>query len=351
MEIGLRQSYMKLTSNQIKSKIVDRLSESLSPFFVDGKETNYMEGILLLNKPKGMTSHDCVFKVRKLLKMKKVGHTGTLDPDVSGVLPICLGRATKIVEYITAEDKTYEGEVTIGYSTTTEDSSGEKLAAKKVDRVITRAEIEEVFMSLTGEIVQTPPMYSAVKVNGKRLYEYARQGIEVERPSRNIYIHELVLIDEKDEYCGDTVTFRFKVKCSKGTYIRTLAVQIGEKLGFPAHMSDLIRIASGNYLLNQCISLSEVEKKVDEHTISSSLISIEDALLHLPNVMINDKVAEKVKNGAVLPLAEGLEYVVPGQPIVILGSNNQILAIYQRHIEKSTLMKPIKVLVNNQELK
>ncbi|MCH1623740.1 tRNA pseudouridine(55) synthase TruB [Fredinandcohnia quinoae] len=309
-----------------------------------------MDGILLLHKPKGMTSHDCVFKVRKLLKMKKVGHTGTLDPDVSGVLPICLGRATKIVEFITAEDKTYVGEVTLGYSTTTEDSSGDIVSEKKVDRVISKSEIEDVFMSLTGEITQTPPMYSAVKVNGKRLYEYARKGIEVERPSRNIHIHELVLLDGKDEYKGDTVSFRFKVTCSKGTYVRTLAVQIGEKLGFPAHMSDLTRISSGNFLINQCISLSEVEQKVQDHTINTCLISIEDALLHLPNVMINDKVAEKVKNGAVLPLPEGFDHILTAQPIAIQSIEKQILAIYQRHPEKNHLIKPIKVLVNNQEL-
>lgn len=306
-----------------------------------------MEGILLLNKPKGLTSHDCVFKVRKLLKMKRVGHTGTLDPDVTGVLPICLGRATKIVEYITATNKTYVGEVTIGYSTTTEDASGDKVEEKKVDRIISREEVKKVFTSLTGEITQTPPMYSAVKVNGKRLYEYARKGIEIERPSRKIYIHELELLNEIEQN-DETVTFCFKVTCSKGTYVRTLAVQIGEKLGFPAHMSDLMRTSSGQFTIDQCLSLSEIEEKVENGTIQYSLYSVEAALSHLPKLVINDKVAEKVKNGAVLPQPEELDNFPVGEPMSMVNNHGEILAIYQRHPEKKHLIKPIKVLLNNQ---
>lgn len=308
-----------------------------------------MDGILLLNKPKGMTSHDCVFKVRKLLKMKKVGHTGTLDPDVSGVLPICLGRATKIVEYVTAANKTYEGEVKIGFSTTTEDASGEKVEEKRVDRDITKDEVLNVLHSLTGEIIQTPPMYSAVKVNGKRLYEYARQGMVIERPSRKITIHKLELLSDIVQ-TNNTVSFRFRVTCSKGTYVRTLAVQIGEKLGYPSHMSDLIRTSSGEFKLQQCMTLEELEIMVKNGRIQEHLLSIEDALSHLPKLIINDKVAEKVKNGSVLPVPQELNQIQVGEPIATL-HNGDILAIYQRHPEKPNLIKPIKVLVNNQELK
>ncbi len=308
-----------------------------------------MDGILLLNKPKGMTSHDCVFKVRKLVKMKKVGHTGTLDPDVSGVLPICLGRATKIVEYVTAANKTYEGEVKLGFSTTTEDASGEVVDEKKVDRVITIDEVLNVLHSLTGEIIQTPPMYSAVKVNGKRLYEYARQGMVIERPSRKITIHKLELLSDI-VHTNHTVSFRFRVTCSKGTYVRTLAVQIGEKLGYPSHMSDLIRVSSGEFKLQQCMTLEELENLVKDGRIQEHLLSIEDALSHLPKLIINDKVAEKVKNGSVLPVPQELNQIQVGEPIAVL-YNGDILAIYQRHPEKPNLIKPIKVLVNNQELK
>jgi len=296
-----------------------------------------------------MTSHDCVFKVRKLVKMKKVGHTGTLDPDVSGVLPICLGRATKIVEYVTASNKTYEGEVKIGFSTTTEDASGEMVEEKRVDRDITKDEVLNVLHSLTGEIIQTPPMYSAVKVNGKRLYEYARQGMVIERPSRKITIHKLELLSDIVQ-TNNTVSFRFRVTCSKGTYVRTLAVQIGEKLGYPSHMSDLIRTSSGEFKLQQCMTLEELEIMVKNERIQEHLLSIEDALSHLPKLIINDKVAEKVKNGSVLPVPQELNQIQVGEPIATL-HNGDILAIYQRHPEKPNLIKPIKVLVNNQELK
>ena len=296
-----------------------------------------------------MTSHDCVFKVRKLVKMKKVGHTGTLDPDVSGVLPICLGRATKIVEYVTAANKTYEGEVKLGFSTTTEDASGEVVDEKGVDRDITKDEVLNVLHSLTGEIIQTPPMYSAVKVNGKRLYEYARQGMVIERPSRKITIHKLELLSDI-VHTNHTVSFRFRVTCSKGTYVRTLAVQIGEKLGYPSHMSDLIRVSSGEFKLQQCMTLEELEYLVKDGRIQEHLLSIEDALSHLPKLIINDKVAEKVKNGSVLPVPQELNQIQVGEPIAVL-YNGDILAIYQRHPEKPNLIKPIKVLVNNQELK
>jgi tRNA pseudouridine55 synthase len=308
-----------------------------------------MEGILLLNKPKGLTSHDCVFKVRKLIKMKKVGHTGTLDPDVTGVLPICIGRATKIVEYITGADKTYEGEITIGFSTTTEDASGEVVSRVPVKNSFTRTDIEKVLRTLTGEITQTPPMYSAVKVNGKRLYEYARSGLEVERPSRVVTIKELYILNPQDTYEGETISFRFRVTCSKGTYIRTLAVTIGELLGYPAHMSDLKRVASGNFTLEQCLSFEEIEKKVELNELESSLYSIESALSYLPNYSINDTVAEKVKNGAVLALPDSLSEMEVGD-LVSLFYNDKCLAIYERHKSKPHLMKPIKVLVNNQEL-
>lgn len=191
-----------------------------------------VNGVLLLHKPVGMTSHDCVMKIRKLLKTKKVGHTGTLDPEVSGVLPICVGRATKIVEYLTEKSKTYDAEITLGFSTTTEDQTGETVETKPVNHDIDKADVEKVLNSLKGKQEQIPPMYSAVKVNGKKLYEYARAGIEVERPKRMITIEDIALTTEIKHH-GETASFRFTVTCSKGTYVRTLAVMIGEKLGYP----------------------------------------------------------------------------------------------------------------------
>ena len=302
-----------------------------------------MNGILPLWKPKGMTSHDCVFKLRKILKTKKVGHTGTLDPDVTGVLPICVGRATKIAEYITEAGKAYEGEVTIGFSTDTEDASGQLVAEKKITAPISRERILSVLASLTGTIEQTPPMFSAVKVNGKKLYEYARAGIEVERPTRKVVIHSIELLDERDVFSGDTVSFRFRVKCSKGTYIRTLAVTIGEKLGYPAHMSDLTRIESAGFTKEDCLSFEEVESRLETGLPEDILLPLERGLIHLPKLQISDKVAEKVYNGAVLEQTEDIVFE-KGQPFVMINSSNKAMAIYQIHPTKDGLIKPVKVL-------
>lgn len=303
-----------------------------------------MEGILALYKPKGLTSHDCVFKLRKILKTKKIGHTGTLDPETDGVLPICIGKATKVAEYITDAGKTYEGEVTVGVSTTTEDASGEIVAVKAVERPITRDEILHVFANLTGEIMQTPPMYSAVKVKGKRLYEYARQGIEVERPTRKVMIYSLKLLDSRRIFTGNTIKFRFRADCSKGTYIRTLAVMMGEMLGYPAHMSDLTRVKAACFSMSDCLTLEQIKEKTENGTITSELRPLETALLHLPKYQINDKLIEKVKNGAVLPILDGWN----GEegPIVLEDENGKTYAIYKIHPEKEGYMKPVKVLIN-----
>ena len=302
-----------------------------------------MNGILALWKPKGMTSHDCVFKLRKILKTKKVGHTGTLDPDVTGVLPICIGRATKVAEYLTEAGKAYEGEVTLGFSTTTEDASGELVAEKKITESIKREQILDVLRSLTGTIKQTPPMFSAVKVNGKKLYEYARAGIEVERPARDVTIYDITLLDEREIFSGETISFRFRVSCSKGTYIRTLAVMIGEKLGYPAHMSDLVRIESAGFKLDECKTLTEIQELMEAGKEYEFLLPLERGLLHLPKLQINDKVAKKVLNGAVLPQPENWT-IEKGQAFVMQDENGNALAIYQMHPTKENVMKPIKVL-------
>jgi tRNA pseudouridine55 synthase len=304
-----------------------------------------MEGILPLYKPAGLTSHDCVFKIRKILKTKKVGHTGTLDPDVTGVLPICIGRATKIAEYITDSGKAYEGEVTIGFSTTTEDKSGEVVEKKELDTIVSRERILEVLDSFLGEIEQTPPMYSAVKVNGKRLYEYARKGIEVERPTRKVTIYSIELLDNRDEFFGETISFPFRVSCSKGTYIRTLAVMIGEKLGYPAHMSKLSRIQSASFKLKDCFTLEEVEELMASGQIQKALSPLEIGISHLPKLKISDTVAEKVKNGALLPIPN--QFTDINGPIIAETELGQALAVYMKHPSKPSFLKPAKVLRND----
>ncbi|MCR2820675.1 tRNA pseudouridine(55) synthase TruB [Lederbergia panacisoli] len=300
-----------------------------------------MDGILPLWKPKGMTSHDCVFKIRKMLKMKKVGHTGTLDPDVEGVLPICLGRATKIAEYITDAGKEYEGEVTLGYSTTTEDASGDIVETKKIERCISIDEIKTVLQSFKGIIKQTPPMFSAVKVKGKRLYEYARAGITIERPLRNVHIYEINLLDELIKENDGNVSFRFHVHCSKGTYIRTLAVMIGEKLGYPAHMSSLTRTASASITASDCVTFEQLEELIQSGDIIHNIYPLEKGISDLSFFPIDSNLVIKIKNGAVLPKPKNWP---DGQ--VVMAFDGNAFAIYQVHPDDETLIKPVKVLRN-----
>lgn len=301
-----------------------------------------MDGILPLWKPAGMTSHDCVVRLRKMLKTKKIGHTGTLDPSVEGVLPICIGRATKVSQYVMDMGKSYLAEVTIGIATTTEDQDGEVVECKKIAAPITREEIEQVLASLTGEITQIPPLYSSVRVQGKHLYEYARQGIAVERPERKVMIHKIELLDDRSVFDEDPVRFTIHVECGKGTYIRTLAVMIGERLGYPAHMSRLIRTVSAGITREKCLTFADVEKNVEEGTITECLLSIEDVLNTLPKYECNDALAAQVKNGRVLKLPSFLKDL-DDSPIAMY-HHGKIIAIYKKHPTKNGLIKPARVL-------
>ncbi len=298
-----------------------------------------IDGILPLLKPKGMTSHDCVAKLRGILKTRKIGHTGTLDPEVTGVLPICIGKATKVAQYMSDYSKTYECEVTLGFSTTTEDFTGEIIEEKPVKELISKQQLNEVMAAFSGEIEQIPPMYSAVKVNGKRLYEYARAGIVVERPSRRVVIHNLTVLTEPELIEENKLKFSFRVHCSKGTYVRTLAVDIGKQLGYPAHMSALVRTASGPFTLEDCLTFEEIERKFKSEELQQKLFKIEDALAFLKRIQVDDDIAFKVLNGAVLPFPEG----IAENRFTVYNKNGKCLAIYQKHPTKDGLMKPEKV--------
>lgn len=298
-----------------------------------------MNGILPLWKERGMTSHDCVFKLRKILGMKKVGHTGTLDPSVNGVLPICLGQATRIAEYITDSGKEYIATVSIGTSTETEDADGEVIERNTAFKSFQREELERVFKRLTGWITQTPPMYSAVKVNGKRLYEYARLGQTVERPTREVHIEEIELLEPALVYEGSEVTFSIRVRCGKGTYIRTLAVQIGELLGYPAHMEKLTRTMSGSFVESECLTLSEVAELMEEGSLVPRILSVEKALNAFPFSELDEEMYVKIKNGQVLPLHPILQEAEK----VVFTKEERALAVYIQHPEKQHLMKPEKM--------
>ncbi len=299
-------------------------------------------GVLVLHKPAGVTSHDCVAKVRRLFKTKRVGHTGTLDPEVTGVLPICLGNATRIVEYLQDHPKTYEVIMRLGISTTTEDAGGERISQVPVDsKSITEEKIKALFARFIGDIEQVPPMYSAVKVNGQRLYDLARQGMVVERKARTVTIHELKLheISQGDE---ETVLVSFSCRCSKGTYIRTLCVDLGLALGYPAHMARLVRTESGGFTLNQSIPLAELEQKANnQEDLSGLLVSIGEALSFLPRFQVPPN-----RKAAVL---NGLETALPGVhteagSLICLFANDQLLGIHRVYQGPNGLYaKPEKV--------
>lgn len=285
-----------------------------------------INGVLVIDKPAGMTSHDCVARIRRLYGTKKVGHTGTLDPDVTGVLPICVGNATRLVEYLQELPKRYEVVMRIGSKTTTEDASGEILEQAAVDpTAITKERMEELFGSFLGEMEQVPPMYSAVKVNGKRLYDLAREGTVIERQARKVTLYELTLHDIRVE--GDAVDVSFTCTCSKGTYMRTLCVDLGRALGYPAHMKLLRRIKSGPFVEGESIPLEQLEQQAAEgKDITQKLVSIPQAISFLPSFQVKPERTKAVRNG----LATALPGVTAEEgSLICLFSGDELLGIHR----------------------
>lgn len=280
-----------------------------------------------------MTSHDAVFKLRKILQEKKIGHGGTLDPDVVGVLPIAVGKATRVIEYMTEASKVYEGQVTLGFSTTTEDASGELVDKKFVQpNSLSEEEIDKAMAGFVGEICQTPPMYSAVKVKGRKLYEYARAGEEVERPSRQVNISAFERISDLT-YEKDCLTFAFRVACSKGTYVRTLAVDLGECLGYPSHMSFLERTSSAGLELAHALTLDQIADKVANEDMSF-LLPLDYGLMDLPKIELSNEEAEEVLHGRFIQLDRV-------EPLLAAFCDGKVLAILEKRDSK---YKPKKVL-------
>lgn len=270
-----------------------------------------------------MTSHDCVAQVRRILHTKKVGHGGTLDPNVTGVLPIVVGKGTKLLEYLHRYPKTYYGEITLGIATETEDSDGAVIAKADIDDMLDTALIDQAMACFVGDIQQTPPMYSAVKVDGKRLYEYAREGKTVQRPSRTVEIKQFKRQGEP-VYHQDTktMTWPFIVTCSKGTYIRTLAVDLGKSLGYPAHMSRLTRLSSGGFQAGQAMTLQQLQEHVDKAPTSMPGYPLEIIVEDFPRYIATDKDYQRIKNGNTLPLTED-----PSQEVAVY-YKQQLVAIY-----------------------
>ena len=249
-----------------------------------------MDGVIVIRKEKGFTSHDVVAKLRGILHMKKIGHTGTLDPDAEGVLPVALGKATRLVDMITDKEKTYEAVMRLGVVTDTQDMSGTVLS-QTAELHVPEEELRAVIESFVGDYMQVPPMYSALKVNGKKLYELAREGKTVERKPRPVHFYEIEILEI------DLPLVRFRVTCSKGTYIRTLCHDIGEKLGCGAAMETLLRTKVGRFTLDDAITLAQTEEAVKNGTIESKVLGIEEILAEYPRVCCTKEGDRLLANG------------------------------------------------------
>lgn len=248
-----------------------------------------LHGVINVYKEKGFTSHDVVAKLRGILKQKKIGHTGTLDPDAVGVLPVCLGSATRLCDMLTDRSKEYIAQLQLGVVTDTQDMTGKVLRQSEVWQQ--EEEIRKVILSFQGESTQIPPMYSALKVNGKKLYELAREGKEIERKARAIQIMEM----EIQEMSIPLV--RMRVVCSKGTYIRTLCNDIGEKLGCGGAMKSLIRSRAGEFLLEDALTLGQIEALRDEGSIEKKIIKVDELFREYPACVIGNPWKRLIENG------------------------------------------------------
>ena len=280
-----------------------------------------MFGFLNVYKPQGKTSHDVVAVLRRITKIKQIGHTGTLDPFAEGVLPICIGKATRLIEYLD-DDKAYVGTVQFGKSTTTYDIEGEGVNFS--DKKITQEELEKALANFRGEIEQLPPIYSAIKVNGKKLYEYARKGEEVKIEPRRVSIYKLELVSFNEE----NQTAELHIECSKGTYIRSIANDLGEVLDCFGHLIRLVRIKAGKFNVNEAIKLADFETV--EHVKEKLIYPTE--YLNYPKYELSDKEKELVSHGMAInvDLEDG---------VVILTQQNMLIAIANVENNKAKMAK------------
>jgi tRNA pseudouridine55 synthase len=283
------------------------------------------DGILNVYKESGWTSNDVVQKLRGILKTKKIGHGGTLDPTVTGVLPVAVGRATRLLEYMDEAGKAYAGEVTLGFATETEDAEGQIIARSPVSPELTEAEVDQAMTTFIGQIQQVPPMYSAVKINGKRLYEYARAGQQIERPSREVEIKSFVRTSPL-LFDGDgNAHFKFRVTCSKGTYIRTLCVDLAQRLGYAGHMHQLSRTMANGLEITESKTLSEIATLVSADRLSEILQPLSFAVTALTKRELTTDEMRAVSDGKTLPTVEAIE---EGERIALF-YKDALVAVYE----------------------
>ncbi len=286
-----------------------------------------MDGIINILKPPHMTSHDVVSYLRRLLKQKKIGHTGTLDPMAAGVLPICVGEATKVSQFLMDKRKKYRCEMILGFNTDTQDRWGQVIKERTVS--VTESDIYNVFNEFKGEIKQVPPMYSAIKVNGKKLYELARKGVEIERKTRTIRIFNIEILRILDN------RILFDVECSKGTYVRTLCEDIGNRLNCGGHMSFLLRTKSGNFNLKNSTTLEELSNSTYQEIEKNHLFQIDFPLEHLPRINVKEDSGKYLLNGnnILLKNVKEKEGFIQGN-IVRLYLNDKLMALGEVKADK-----------------
>lgn len=288
-----------------------------------------MDGIVLINKEKNCTSRDVVNQVSKILKTKKIGHTGTLDPIATGVLVLCIGKATKLVELITSYDKEYEAEVILGIKTDTKDITGKILKEEKA--IISKENIEKCLKQMIGTYNQTVPIYSAVKINGKKLYEYARNNEEIELPKRKVTIKELKLISDIT-YEKEKTKFKIKCHVSKGTYIRSLIEDIATNLNTIGTMENLKRTKQGNFQITSTNTIQDIENN------KFKIYSIEEILEKFYKIEMTDDLYFKIKNGSIIKNNYNHD-------IVAFTKNDKVIAIYKEYSKDKTLLKPWKMFL------
>ncbi len=294
-----------------------------------------LDGIINIYKEKGYTSHDVVARLRKILGQKKIGHTGTLDPDAQGVLPVCLGKATKLCDLLTDKEKTYRAVLLLGKVTDTQDISGRVLKENPVN--ISPEELRSCVETFQGDIMQIPPMYSACKIQGKRLYELAREGVVVERPPRPVHIRQISLADV---HLPRAV---LEVTCSKGTYIRTLCHDIGQQLGCGGCMEELLRTRSGMFGIDQALKLSQAEKLFEEGRLEEQILRIEDILSEYPRLDCTADQDRLLDNGNPLPAVKDKRDFGGGW-IRVYDSRGVFKGIYQ-HRENTGKYFPVKMFL------
>ena len=299
-------------------------------------------GMINVYKEKGFTSHDVVAKLRGICKQKKIGHTGTLDPDAVGVLPVCLGCATRLCDMLTDKDKEYVAVLRLGITTDTQDATGKVLAEKEVS--VSEEEVRAVIASFEGEQLQIPPMYSALKVNGKKLYELAREGKEIERKARPIVVHEIEILSE------NMPEFTIRVKCSKGTYIRTICHDIGQKLSCGGVMVSLKRTKVGNFGIEEAYTLSQIEDMAKEGKLCEILLPVEKVFEKLPEIRVKETAMKALLNGNQLKKEEILmlsDEALKAEEVRVYGADGRFYGVYG-YQEGRKLFCPIKMFFPEQ---